>query len=106
MHTLDLRQRLAAVLGEEERDVVDWTIVDHMLHRLYEDLKGCEYPHFVSHFIADSDIRAKDAVYGDHQRLEIRSFVDTGEFEESKEGSRLGCWALAAAFGGLAIWLC
>ncbi len=105
MHTSDLRQRLAAILGEEEREVVDWTIVDQMLDRLYEDLKGCEYPHSVSHFISDSDIRAKDAAYGDYQRLDIRRFVDTGEYEESKEASRFGCLALAAALGGLAFWL-
>lgn len=106
MHTADLRQRLAAILNEEEREQVDWSTVDQMLDRLNGDLKASpECPHFVHHFISDGDIRAKDAVYGDHQRIEVRRFVDTGEHEEGIELIwPLSCLALAA-LGGLAFWL-
>lgn len=100
----ELRNRLAAILAEEEREVVDWAAVDAMLDKLAANLKDSEYPHFIGHFMSDSDIRAKDAVYGDHQRYEVRRFVETGEYMRSKEVSPLGCLAVVAALGGLAFW--
>ena len=106
MENLELRHRLAATLAEEERGVVDWAAVDRMLDRLHRDLNNTSLcPHFVWHFISDSDIRAKDSVYGDHQRLEVRRFVDIGDYEESKEVSPLGCLLVAASLGGLAFWM-
>lgn len=107
MNTQILRQRLAAVLLEEEREVVDWTAVDEMLNQLNDDLtkSSPECPHFVRHFISDSDIRAKDKTYGEHQRLEVKRFVETGEYEDSKAVSPLGCVALVAALAGLTFWL-
>ena len=85
MTSSDLRERLSVILAQEEQPVVDWAAVDQMLDRLSSDLKesASECPHFVWHYIADSDIRARDHVYGDHQRQEVRRFVDTGEYEES-----------------------
>ena len=70
MNTCDLRERLSVILAQEEQSVVDWAAVDQMLDRLSSDLKesAAACPHFVWHFIADSDIRAKDPVYGNHQR--------------------------------------
>lgn len=105
MNHSDLRQRLALILAEEDRDEVDWAAVDLMLGRLDHDLTGKEYPHFIGHFIAYSDIRAKDTDYGNHQRLEVRRFVDTGKYQESKEIFwPLGCVAILAS-AGLAFWL-
>jgi hypothetical protein len=106
MDQAELRQRLSNILLEEEREVIDWEAVDQMLDRLYQDLKGSECPHFVRHFITDSDIRAKDAIYGHHQRQEVRSYVETGKYEENKEVVwPLGCLTLAAGFFGLVFWL-
>lgn len=105
MNQDELRNRLAAILVEEEREVVNWATVNAMLGKLAADLKGSEYPHFIGHFMSDSDIRAKDNVYGDHQRAEVTRFVDTGEYEESQAVSPLGCWLVAAALGGLVSWL-
>ena len=107
MDTHELRQRLAAILMEEEREVVDWTAVNEMLNELNDDLTSGspECPHFVHHFISDSDIRAKDNTYGEHQRLEVKRFVETGDFKDGKALSSLGCVALVAALGGLAFWL-
>jgi hypothetical protein len=105
MNMEELRQRLAAILDQEERGVVDWASVEAMFDRLDADLKDSECPHFVYHFISDSDIRAKDPVYGDHQRQEVRRFVETGEYVESKAVSPLGCIAVMAALGGLAFWV-
>ena len=108
MNSSDLRERLSVILAQEEQSMVDWAAVDQMLDRLSSDLKesgASECPHFVWHFIADSDIRAKDPVYGDYQRQEVRRFVDTGEYEESEEASPLGCWLVAGLPGALAFWL-
>ncbi len=106
MNNADLRERLAAILDQEEQQVRDWSTVDLMLDTLNRDLKksSFECPHFVWHFIADSDIRAKDAAYGDHQRAEIRHFVETGEFQDSKEGRRWGCAAAVLPIGALVFW--
>lgn len=101
----ELRQRLATILDQEEREVVDWATVDAMFDRLDADLKGSECPHFVYHYISDNDIRSKDPVYGDHQRQEVKRFVETGEYVESKGVSPLGCLAVVAALGGLALWV-
>ena len=105
MDQSELRSRLGAILSEEERDVVNWTTVKRLIDDLYEDLEGSDCPHFVHHFLADSDIREKDLEYGDHQRVEVREFVETGEYVESEEGS---CWwplGVVAAVGAMAAWL-
>lgn len=100
----DLRQRLAEILAEEDREVVNWATVDELLDRLDRDLTGKECPRFIRHFIADSHIRAKDPDFA-NQRLEVRQFVDTGEYQESKEiVLPLGCVAVLA-LAGLGLWL-
>jgi hypothetical protein len=88
MDNSDLRERLSAILDQEEQKLVDWPAVDQMLDRLNQDLTtgSSQCPHFVWHFIADSDIRAKNAVYADHQRAEVRRFVETGKFVDSQSG--------------------
>ena len=93
MNSSDLRERLSAILDQEEQTVVDWPAVEQMLDRLNRDLKEgpSECPHFVWHFIADSDIRAKDAAYAEHQRDEVRRFVATAEFEDSTAMRPWGC---------------
>lgn len=107
MNNSDLRERLSAILDQEEQQLVDWSAVQQMLDRLNQDLKegSSECPHFVWHFIADSDIRAKDAVYADYQRAEVRRFVETGEFEDSEEVRPWGCAAVALAVGALLFWI-
>ena len=103
----ELRRRLGAILSEEEREVVDWTTVSAMLDELAADVKGSEFPHFVHHFISDSDIRAKDPVYGQDQRQEVRRFVDTGGYDPDwdKEIRPWGCIAAVVGIGGLMFWL-
>ena len=109
MNNADLRKRLAAILAREQQLVVDWTAVGQMADQLSHDLKagGSDCPHFVWHFLADSDIRAKDAVYGDDQRAEVRHFVETGEYDHDwdKGIQPWGCMAAVLGVGGLMFWL-
>ncbi len=108
MDTADLRQRLGAILREEERSDVDWEGVEGLCEELGQDLDGqadLNCPHIVYHFLSDADIRAKDADYGRGQRVEIRRFVETGECNDSKPVSAWGCLAVIAAVGALLVWL-
>lgn len=108
MDTKALRQRLGDILREEDRSDVDWELVKRMCEKLDQDLdsqSGVDCPNIVSHFLRDSDIRAKDADYGRGQRVEIRRFVETGECNDSKEVSAWGCVAALAAIAVLLYWL-
>lgn len=111
MDTVTLRQRLAAILDEEERPDADWNRIDNLCERLSDDLansrnSGC--PHIVYHFLSDADIRAKDAEYGREQRVEIRRFAETGECDDSTPLRTRSCFAIAAVglgLGALIYWL-
>ena len=108
MDTAALRQRLGDILREEERAEVDWQAVGRMCEELGHDMRdqsGLETPHIVFHFLFDDDIRAKDAIYGQQQRIDIKRFVETGECDDSKEVSPWGCLAVIAAVGALLIWI-
>ncbi|WP_426692948.1 hypothetical protein ACMC5O_002467 [Sphingomonas sediminicola] len=108
MNTATLRQRLIAILNEEERPNVDWHAVEDLCTKLSDDLENHpnqDCPHIVHHFLADADIRAKDAEYGRKQRVEIRRFADTGECDDSKPVSGRGCLAVAiVCLGALLFW--
>lgn len=87
METTDIRERLADILREEARDVVDWDIVERKCLDLSQAVArspGSQCPHIVFHFLSDADIRAKDADYASDQRVEIKRFVETGECNDSK----------------------
>jgi hypothetical protein len=106
----ELRKRLSAILDRADQPVVDWPAVDQLLDSSSRDLKeegASECPHFVWHFIADRDIRSKDAVYGDNQREEVRHFVETGEYDPDwdKGTGPWGCIAAVLTIGGLTFWL-
>jgi len=108
MHTAALRERLGNILREEERPDVDWEMVERMCEELGQDIRaqpdlGC--PHIVYHFMSDADIRARDADYGRGQRVEIRRFVETGEFNDGEPVPAWGCFAVLAAIGALLFWL-
>jgi len=55
--------------------------------------------------MSDADIRARDADYGRGQRVEIRRFVETGEFNDGEPVPAWGCFAVLAAIGALLFWL-
>jgi hypothetical protein len=111
MDTADLRQRLGAIIREEERSNVDWEIVERMCDDLWQalhDRAGLDCPHIVFHFLSDADIRAKDADYGRRQRVEIGRFVESGKCKDSKPVSGRSCLAIVIAIvcvGALLFWM-
>ncbi len=61
-------------------------------------------PEIVVHFLCDSDIRARDASYGDAQRDAIRTYLATGDYFDGVALPWWGCLALMALVGGLVVW--
>lgn len=108
MDTEALQKRIGEILAEEERADPNWAAIDAMCDKLRRDLGGhskATVPHIMWHFLSDSDIRAKDADYGQKQRLEIRCFVETGKCNDSKQVSPWGCIGTVALFAALIFWL-
>ena len=98
MDATELRERLGVILREEERENADWETVGRMCRELPAVLPP-DCPHSVHHYLSDSDIRAKDKVYGSEQRAEIKCFVETGEYVDSQEVSPWACLGVIAAVG-------
>jgi hypothetical protein len=98
MDAIELRERLGVILREEERENVDWETVGRMCREL-PVLLAPDCPHFVHHYLSDSDIRAKDEVYGSEQRAEIRRFVETRQYVDSQEIPPWACLGVIAAVG-------
>jgi hypothetical protein len=82
MPTSDIQARLTAIIAAEEAPVVDWHAVDRLCDELDRDLGASsdDIPEIVAHFLCDSDIRARDATYGETQRDAIRTYLATGDY--------------------------
>lgn len=105
MALTDIQARLAEILAAEEAAVVDWATVGRLCDQLDCELdssKG-DVPEIVAHFLADSDIRARDPRYGLAQRDAIRTYLATGDYFDGVEVPWWGCAVLVALVGG-AIW--
>ncbi len=106
MATSDLQARLTRILAAEEAPQVDWPVVDRLCDELERDLDACndDIPEIVAHFVSDSDIRARDASYGETQRDAIRTYLATGDYFDGVAVPWWGCFALVAAVGGVIAW--
>jgi hypothetical protein len=106
MATSDLQARLTRILAAEEAPIVDWPVVDRLCDELERDLDACndDIPEIVAHFVSDSDIRARDASYGETQRDAIRTYLATGDYFDGVAVPWWGCFALVAAVGGVIAW--
>jgi hypothetical protein len=102
----DIQGRLAAILAAEEASSVDWSTVDRLCGELDRELdaSGEDVPEIVSHFLSDSDIRARDARYGDAQRDAIRTYLKTGDYFDGVALPWWGCLALLVVAGGVVVW--
>ncbi|WP_374145788.1 hypothetical protein [Sphingomonas sp. 28-63-12] len=103
----DLPTRLATILSAEEAPAVDWPAVDRLCDELDRDLEasGDDIPEIVAHFLSDSDIRARDASYGEAQRDAIRTYLATGDYFDGVAVPWWGCLALVVGVvGGLIAW--
>jgi len=106
MDQIDLRRRLSPILEAEEEG--DWTKAEQLCDELNRDLREDDFensPEIVNQFLDDGDIREKDSEYGEAQRREVRQFVETGEYEDSKPVPLWSCGLVAALIGGAVIWL-
>ena len=74
-----LRQHLQAILDLEAADPVDWAQVQKLssdtLPRISQR-SGNGPPPFVYHYLADADLRQKDAEYAEMQRKELCDLLD------------------------------
>jgi len=97
----DIQGRLAAMLAAEEASSVDWSTVDRLCDELDRELdaSGEDVPEIVAHFLSDSDIRARDARYGDAQREAIRTYLKTGDYFDGVALPWWGCLALLIVAG-------
>ena len=75
MEPSDIQTRLTTIVAAEEAPVVDWSAVDRLCDQLERDLETSsdDIPEIVAHFLSDSDIRARNASYGETQRDAIRT---------------------------------
>lgn len=106
MATSDIQARLTRILAAEEAPIVDWPVVDRLCDELDRDLEASsdDIPEIVAHFLSDSDIRARDASYGETQRNAIRTYLATGDYFDGVAIPWWGCLALVAATGGAIAW--
>jgi len=106
MATRDIQTRLTRILAAEEAPIVDWPVVDRLCDELDRDLTASsdDIPEIVAHFLSDSDIRARDARYGESQRDAIRTYLATGDYFDGIVVPWWGCAALVAAVGGAIAW--
>lgn len=102
----DIQARLTTILAAEEAPVVDWPAVDRLCDQLERDLEASsdDIPEIVAHFLSDSDIRARDASYGETQRDAIRTYIATGEYFDGVAVPWWGCFALVVSVGGVIAW--
>ena len=103
----DMQTRLTVILAVEEAPVVDWPAVDRLCDRLDRDLEASsdDIPEIVVHFLSDSDIRARDASYGEAQRDAIRTYLTTGDYFDGVAVPWWGCLALVVGVvGGFIAW--
>ncbi|MBM3929334.1 MAG: hypothetical protein FJ335_12905 [Sphingomonadales bacterium] len=106
MELSDIQGRLAAILAAEEASSIDWSNVDRLCDELDRELEasGEDVPEIVAHFLSDSDIRARDARYGDAQREAIRTYLNTGDYFDGVAVPWWGCLALLVVVGGVVVW--
>ena len=106
MATSDIQARLTRILAAEEVPIVDWPVVDRLCYELDRDLDASsdDIPEIVAHFLSDSDIRARDASYGETQRDAIRTYLATGDYFDGVAVPWWGCFALVAAVGAALAW--
>lgn len=102
----DIQARLEEILQTEEAPPVDWATVDRLCEELDHQLETSDenVPEIVAHFVADSDIRARDTSYGDAQRDAIRTYLATGDYFDGVTVPWWGCVALIVVAGGLVGW--
>jgi hypothetical protein len=101
----ELRARLAVILAVEERVPVDWAEVDRLASELQRDLPIDATPEAVHRYLDDVDIRQRDDAYGARQRLEVRRYVDHGEYDDGIAIPWWGCAVPLFAGAGLVYWL-
>lgn len=102
----NLQARLAEILAAEETRPVDWAAVDRLCEELDRQLEASEedVPEIVSLFLSDSDIRARNARYGNAQRDAIRTYLATGDYFDGVAVPRWGCLVLVVVAGALFVW--
>ena len=102
----DIQARLSAILAAEETPSIDWPTVVRLCDELHRELDASseDVPEIVAHFLSDSDIRVRDARYGDNQREAVRTYLATGDYFEGVALPWWGCLALLVVAGGLVIW--
>ena len=102
----DIQGCLAAILAAEEASSVDWSTVDRLCDELDRELdtSGEDVPEIVAHFLSDSDIRARDARYGDAQREAIRTYLKTGDYFDGVALPWWVCLALLIVAGVVVVW--
>jgi hypothetical protein len=103
----NIQARLAEILAAEEAPPVDWAAVDRLCEELDRQLEASDedVPEIVAHFLSDSDIRARDARYGDAQRDAIRTYLATGDYFDGVGVPRWGCLVLVVVAGALVVWV-
>jgi hypothetical protein len=106
MATSDIQARLTRILAAEAAPIVDWPVVDRLCDELDRDLDASsdDIPEIVTHFLSDSDIRARDASYGETQRDAVRTYLATGDYFDGVAVPWWGCFALVAAVVGAIAW--
>ncbi|MDJ0276046.1 hypothetical protein QLH51_04405 [Sphingomonas sp. 2R-10] len=102
----NIQARLAEILAAEATRPVDWAAVDRLCEELDHQLEasGEDVPEIVAHFLCDSDIRARDARYGDAQRDAIRTYLTTGDYFDGVAVPRWGCLVLLVVAAALFVW--
>jgi hypothetical protein len=74
----ELKDRLTAILLEEDQKSSNWQNVEAMCLQLSIALRDdpCDAcPHDIYHFVADCGIRRKDQTYAEDQRAAVRAFL-------------------------------
>jgi hypothetical protein len=108
VQSLELRQKIGAILEEEERRDVDWRRIVQLIEELDSELAAggyVDWPEVVLHYLSDADIRASDEAYARRQREPIRRYVQTAEYHDSKAVPWWGCLLLLAFPAGALVWV-
>ena len=103
----DLRRRVGTILAAEEREPADWPEVERLSDELLQQLRAepdTECPDVVTHFLEDADVRAKDEDWAAYQKEEIRRFIETGEYSDSR-APLWTCPLILVLIGGLVLWV-
>lgn len=78
----ELRADLGYILAAEETEQPDWNEVQDLCRRVLKRLEQepvPDFPHDIWHFLADADIRQRDAQYGDEQRGVLHAWLDEAD---------------------------